>query len=120
MSQVLNPQAILVYREFQVNNTKKLLQNLLHAPNEFLHHIFRSVTSHSDRHRVFHLTLIPLGSQAYTTVIRTTFGLNIVSDDDEIIPLFDETLKRMVAEGAPGACPVDLFPARESLERSGL
>ena len=54
-----------------------------------------------------------LNSQAYTTLIRVTYGLNVLSDDDVLISLFGETLDRVVGEGAPGACPVDLFPIRE-------
>lgn len=43
MSQVLNSQAILVYRDFQVNNTNMLLQNMLREPEKFERHIFRFV-----------------------------------------------------------------------------
>ena len=43
-----------------------------------------------------------------------TYGLSITSDDDDIITLFDEALARVVPEGAPGACIIDLFPFRES------
>ena len=43
MSQVLNSQAIGVYRDFQVNNTKQLLSNLLEEPEKFDQHILRSV-----------------------------------------------------------------------------
>lgn len=54
-----------------------------------------------------------LDSQAYTTVIRVTFGLNGMSDDDAILSLFEETIQRMTVEGVPGACLVDFFPIRK-------
>ena len=43
MSQVLNSQAISVYRDLQMNNTKQLLKNLLMEPVQFDHHILRYV-----------------------------------------------------------------------------
>ena len=43
MSQVLNSQAIGVYRDFQMNNTKALLKSLLHEPEKFDQHILRFV-----------------------------------------------------------------------------
>ena len=44
MAHVLNSQAIGVYRDLQVNNTKGLLKNLLFDPEKFDQHIFRFVT----------------------------------------------------------------------------
>ena len=58
--------------------------------------------------------LLILCSQAYTAIVGMTYGLSITSDDDDIITLFDEALARVVPEGAPGACIIDLFPFRES------
>ena len=43
ISQVLNSQAIVAYRDYQMANTKHLLKNLLHSPDKFDHHILRSV-----------------------------------------------------------------------------
>ena len=45
MAQVLNSQAIDVYRDFQVNNTKVLLKNLLRDPKKFDQHILRFVSA---------------------------------------------------------------------------
>ena len=45
MAQVLNSQAIDVYRDFQVNNTKVLLKNLLRDPEKFDQHILRFVSA---------------------------------------------------------------------------
>lgn len=53
---------------------------------------------------------IGMGRQAYTTIVRVTYGLNVASDDDELISIFAETLHRIVLEGVPGVAPLDLFP----------
>ena len=55
-----------------------------------------------------------ISSQAYTTLIRLTYGLNVVSDDDELISIFAETVFRLIKEGTPGVSIIDLFPIRES------
>ena len=47
-------------------------------------------------------------------MIQVTYGLNVTGDDDELVSLFGETLHRIIQEGAPGACTIDLFPFRES------
>ena len=49
----------------------------------------------------------------YSTLFRLTYGIDVDRDDDVIISLFSEALERLVSEGAPGACPVDLFPLRK-------
>ena len=43
MSQVLNSQAVWVYRDLEVNITKELLKSLLNDPKEFDHHILMCV-----------------------------------------------------------------------------
>ena len=112
MSQVLNSQAIGVYRDFQSNNTKDLLKNLLHEPEKFDQHILRFVL-HSIVYAIRLSGSLVAGSQAYTTLVRVTYGLNVVSDDDAIVALFGESLDCIVKEGAPGASILDLFPIRE-------
>ena len=37
-------------------------------------------------------------------------------DDDDLVSLFGETLNRVVEEGAPGVCMIDLFPFRKFSE----
>ena len=54
----------------------------------------------------------PPRSATYTTLIRMTYGINVVSDDDVLVALIGETLNRLVAEGPPGASPIDFFPLR--------
>ena len=43
ISQVLNSQAVVAYRDLQVNYTKVLLKDLLNSPEKFDHHILRFV-----------------------------------------------------------------------------
>lgn len=45
ISQVLNSQAIGVYKDFQMNNTKELLKNLLKEPEKFDSHILLFVST---------------------------------------------------------------------------
>ena len=52
-------------------------------------------------------------SQAYTTLVRVTYGISVYSDDDVLVSLFGETQNRIVDEGTPGASMIDLFPLRE-------
>ena len=51
--------------------------------------------------------------QTYTTLVRVTYGLNVESDEDVLISLIGETLTRIVDEGIPGSCIVDVLPLRE-------
>ena len=110
MSQVLNSQAVVAYRELQTNSTKGLLKSLLDSPERFDHHILRFVFADSfrcsNRHSSFH-------SQTYTTLMRMTYGISVVSDDDVLVAMIGETLNRVVSEGPPGTCMIDLFPFRE-------
>lgn len=109
MKQVLNSQAILVYRDFQTNNTKQLLKNLLNGPEKFEQHILRFVPRLYKKMR----SHILIGRQAYTTLIRLTYGLNVVSDNDDLISIFAETIFQLIKEGTPGISIIDLFPIRK-------
>ena len=42
-----------------------------------------------------------------------TYGLDVGSEDDALISIFGEALDRIVEEGAPGLCTIDLFPIRK-------
>ena len=75
------------------------------------HHAVRSSQAYLTRAC---FKLIFVCSQTYTTLIRVTYGLNVVSDDDELVSMFGETLRRLVELGTPGASPLDLFPCRKS------
>ena len=46
-------------------------------------------------------------------MLRVTYGLNVASDDDSLISLSGETMERLMHEGPPGACTVDLLPIRK-------
>ena len=46
ISQVLNSQAVVSYRELQSSNVKALLRNLLDHPEKFENHILRFVNLH--------------------------------------------------------------------------
>lgn len=54
-------------------------------------------------------------SQAYTTIIRVTYGLNVLTDadGDDFISIFAEAIRRVIAEGLSSAELIDLFPVRE-------
>lgn len=55
-----------------------------------------------------------VASSAFTTIFRVTYGLNLnLGENDGYISLFQTAAARVVAEGVPGACPIDLFPLRE-------
>ena len=45
-------------------------------------------------------------------MVRVTFGINVGNEDDEddLALLYTEALSRIVDEGPPGACLIDLFP----------
>lgn len=43
MSQVLNSQAVVAYRDYQTNNTKQLLKDLYKEPKKFEYYILRYV-----------------------------------------------------------------------------
>ena len=53
-------------------------------------------------------------SQAFTTIMRVTYGLTNGADDEELFSMFVVALKRVVDEGAPGATMIDMFPFRTS------
>lgn len=46
-------------------------------------------------------------------MVRVTYGLDVTDEDDDFFTLFAEALNRVIQEGTPGLCPVDLFPFRE-------
>ena len=46
-------------------------------------------------------------------MIRVTYGLNVMKDDEELVSLFGETLERIMETGSPGASTIDFFPFRE-------
>lgn len=51
--------------------------------------------------------------QAYSTIIRVTYGLND-SGEDSLSLVFEEALRRLMEEGAPGTSIIDHFPIRKS------
>lgn len=115
MSQILNSQAIVVYREFQINNTKGLLKDILREPEKFDQHIFRYALL------LFLILSIVVrrnscftASKAFTTIMRVTYGLDNATDNHDLFSMFSVALKRVVDEGAPGATMIDHFPFRKS------
>ena len=52
------------------------------------------------------------------TILKATYGHDVVSDEDRYTSLAVEAASRAVASGVPGAPLVDLFPFRKLRFRS--
>ncbi|KAI5119693.1 hypothetical protein M0805_003579 [Coniferiporia weirii] len=89
MHQYLNSKASMSLRPLQAEQVKTFINNLFICPKDFHNHVNR---------------------MSAATVVKLTYGHDIMSDDDKFINLAVIATSRGTAAGMPGMTPVDFFP----------
>ncbi|KAF8797657.1 cytochrome P450 [Phlegmacium glaucopus] len=89
INQVFNHKAISAFRSLQEKEILVLLEGMLHHPDEFVNHFRR---------------------YAAATILKITYGHDIVSVDDLFVRLAERAGTLTVESGSPAATLVDFFP----------
>ncbi|KAI5119695.1 hypothetical protein M0805_003580 [Coniferiporia weirii] len=89
MHQYLNSRASASLHPIQTEQVRTLVRNLSVSPRNFHEHV---------------------GRFSSASVVKLTYGHDILSDNDEFINLATVATARGTAAGTPGMTPVDLFP----------
>ncbi|KAI5122656.1 hypothetical protein M0805_007918 [Coniferiporia weirii] len=89
MQKYFGQQAVTSFRSTQEIEVRRLLQNLLAKPDDFIGHIHRFITG---------------------VLLMVTYGHEVVSDDDELIRLVEQAMFLSSSVGTVGVRPLDVFP----------
>lgn len=109
ISQYFNSRDSAALHPLLADHVKILLKNLLDNPENFEDH-FERCAFFALKVPIF-IMMKRLGSGI---IVKSTYGRDIASNDDDYVKLATNTTVTMASLGIPGLNPVDLFPFRES------